>query len=206
MPMSGRAGPQRGGTPSARRVSRPAAQSAPSSPPKSSALFPQYSCGDRSQRAGKDAALCDQCARVSGLDEVIDGLRQSGRSRHSRPQHRRFASRDGRCQRRVAIHPNGDLRPYRKRAVDLGHHNDITWATRRGSSIPPIHPRRSPRSGTTRRTGLSPHPCRSSGLAVEVSALLVAQSAACGSSLRWVARDVAGVVMGLRWRSSVLTA
>jgi hypothetical protein len=46
----------------------------------------------------------------------------------------------------------------------------------------------------------------SQGLAVEVSALLVAESAACGSSLSWVARDVAGVVMGLRWRSSVLTA
>jgi hypothetical protein len=53
---------------------------------------PQYSSGDRSQRAGKDGALCDQCARVSGLDEVIDGLRLSGRSRHSRPRGLRFDS------------------------------------------------------------------------------------------------------------------
>src|SRR5258705_5138149 len=35
----------------------------------------------------------------------------------------------------------------------------------------------------------------SQGLAVVMSALLVAESAACGSSLSWVARDVAGVVM-----------
>jgi hypothetical protein len=89
--------------------------------------YPQYSCGDRSQRARKDGAFCDQCARVSGLDEVIDGLRESGRSRHSRPRHRRFDSGDGRFQRRVALYPNRDLRPYSERAVDLGHRNDITW-------------------------------------------------------------------------------
>lgn len=45
----------------------------------------------------------------------------------------------------------------------------------------------------------------SQGLAVEVSAPLVAESAACGPSLSWATRDVS-VVMGLRWRSSVLTA
>jgi hypothetical protein len=81
--------------------------------------------GNRSQRAGKSGALSDQGARGVGLDEVINGLRHSGRLRHSCPQRRRFNSGDSRCQRRKALDPSRDLRPYRERPINLGQRNDI---------------------------------------------------------------------------------
>ena len=73
-------------------------------------------------------------------------------------------SGDSQSQRRMALYPHRDLRPYREWAVDLGHHNDVAWP------LGGVRPHRpyildARRGGDAPPNGLSPHPCRSSSLA-----------------------------------------